>query len=1535
MTDPAARPPSLVRRLVRGSAALLATLVCFTSALGVGLVLHLDTALGRRVVATLTSRFLSDLFRGSFEIATFTDLQIDHLSTPRVVLRDEDGNRVIELEQLKVNADAIEIVRDLVRSDDKLTIVLPHIRVERAETSVLPHGDTQELTLVRALTPRSTALDEEAVNLEEPGPYVRVWMPLIEIGQATGEIVIEDVPPFRARVAHVKARLLATPKGVALDIARFGANLYGFGGHDARGTAALELRAPGPIEAQFEGFYGDVELQARGRIVRNRVEVSADIPGASPAAMKKLVPDWPLRERIAGHVEAKGELPEVDVKASLTLRKASIEAKGPVWLTDPLRAKLAVRGRDLDLRALFADAPATDVSFDSELSVGSENDRMVVDVRAHTEPTVIDGQPVPSVDLEGRLAEGAFNGTGQIHEPGLPMRASFAVAESGAIDLDLSAPAFSLSGSRRWPPVAEGRASARVRAHLDGSALDARIDADVSDFGAEGAKLDSAMVHARVRGSIDRPERLTVQGGIEGTALRVSGLSFDDAALDVKGTPEGADFDLSLGRETGSTAHAAGRIRVLPRLVLEDVALALRRGKLAARGRIDRLDPDRGVVKLEDVEITGAGAPVRGWVTIGPGLVEGSVDGDGVNLSTLSRAFGLPRGMAEGTLRVSADVTAGSDVTRARVRLALADATIRHIGGLNGNLSATLDDRRLQAEASGLVRGVAGFGSTLEGTLDGPALQASSWERLIGRLDLRVSDIQLPLLGLVLGEKSPIRNVAGTGFVQLLVERKDPEILPNVFATVATRDLALDVVRDGRATVDIRRIDVHATGALNGATGDSTGTTLLIDDEGDLLTATGAVRVDLPRLVEDPGGALEQLMDTPLDVVVNTTPRPIEKLPEIVRPEGLSGTVSASVQVKGSLRRPTLFASARAERLVAADAPVDRPIDVEAQGQYEPERDAFSVRATAALRKAPIAQAAIVGRIRGGDSAVPWEGRARVDLHGLPLNLFDASREDRFTGRLFGSATLERAPQASTLGADIDLKRVRVGETDLGDGNLSVSTQGTRLSARAVLESSNGRFSAQARTDLGWDGALPAPASREPISGTLQAESFEAAALAPLVEGALRRISGKIDAALKFEVARHQNKEGETWDAAIEGNAAVAEGAILIETLGLEIRDLSLSASAQRVGDVTLIRIADIEGKARSPKPNIEGSAELQLRGGELSRGSAVLILDDVPLPIEGVSQGRGTGQVRAVLERRPDRYDVDLDIPKLTVRLPKASSRDVIDLEQNPDVLVLQHQKDDKEEVGGEPATPWRMALELGKNVRIRRSDVDIGVTGEPVFLFGEEMTASGSIELSAGGRVPVFGKVFIIQDGSTIYFDTGQPGNPRLDVTAQWESPGAMMVFVDVTGTANNLKIHLRSDPPMPEDQVFALLLGGSPTQSSSSSSTATTERDSSAAAGAVAIGGGVAALGVNELLGDQPVELRIDTTDQSRPRYTAAVRVGSNLWFEASTYEQTIDQGGATNRNIFSGTIDYRFSPRWSLRTEVGTAGGAVDLLWQYRY
>jgi hypothetical protein len=95
------------------------------------------------------------------------------------------------------------------------------------------------------------------------------------------------------------------------------------------------------------------------------------------------------------------------------------------------------------------------------------------------------------------------------------------------------------------------------------------------------------------------------------------------------------------------------------------------------------------------------------------------------------------------------------------------------------------------------------------------------------------------------------------------------------------------------------------------------------------------------------------------------------------------------------------------------------------------------------------------------------------------------------------------------------------------------------------------------------------------------------------------------------------------------------------------------------------------------------------------------------------------------------------------------------------------------------------------------------------------------------------------------------------------------------------------------------------------------------------------GVAALGVGELVGGSlnDVEVRFDPGENAS--YAAAVRLSDKLWFEGRYQrDETAAMVGGPS-NVVSGAFDHRFAPKWSLRTELGNAGGTFDLLWQHRY
>jgi hypothetical protein len=104
---------------------------------------------------------------------------------------------------------------------------------------------------------------------------------------------------------------------------------------------------------------------------------------------------------------------------------------------------------------------------------------------------------------------------------------------------------------------------------------------------------------------------------------------------------------------------------------------------------------------------------------------------------------------------------------------------------------------------------------------------------------------------------------------------------------------------------------------------------------------------------------------------------------------------------------------------------------------------------------------------------------------------------------------------------------------------------------------------------------------------------------------------------------------------------------------------------------------------------------------------------------------------------------------------------------------------------------------------------------------------------------------------------------------------------------------------------------------------------------AAGSAAVGG--AAPIVGELLADSPlsrVEFRT-ATYEGRSSYTAAVRITENVWFETTYRSRETGQNATAEKPDVSGTIDWRFLRNWSWRTEIGTLGTGMDLLWQYRY
>src|SRR5689334_13527705 len=165
----------------------------------------------------------------------------------------------------------------------------------------------------------------------------------------------------------------------------------------------------------------------------------------------------------------------------------------------------------------------------------------------------------------------------------------------------------------------------------------------------------------------------------------------------------------------------------------------------------------------------------------------------------------------------------------------------------------------------------------------------------------------------------------------------------------------------------------------------------------------------------------------------------------------------------------------------------------------------------------------------------------------------------------------------------------------------------------------------------------------------------------------------------------------------------------------------------------------------------------------------------------------------------------VNVTFDKLAAELPKQQSRELIQLNENPNVVVVQPLTEPKT-ARKEDDPFWHFVIHLGHEAKLERGELlKLPLLGDPNVVLGQELGVTGTIFLKRGGVVRMLSKTFVIESGGVI-FDTGDPKDPRLDVQASWKTPAGDVLFAYVTGTLTKPK--LRFDRP--DSQAWALLLG-----------------------------------------------------------------------------------------------------------------------------
>jgi translocation and assembly module TamB len=245
-------------------------------------------------------------------------------------------------------------------------------------------------------------------------------------------------------------------------------------------------------------------------------------------------------------------------------------------------------------------------------------------------------------------------------------------------------------------------------------------------------------------------------------------------------------------------------------------------------------------------------------------------------------------------------------------------------------------------------------------------------------------------------------------------------------------------------------------------------------------------------------------------------------------------------------------------------------------------------------------------------------------------------------------------------------------------------------------------------------------------------------------------------------------------------------------------------------------------------------------------------------------------------------------------------------------------------------------LTTKLGNDVEVKRgTDLKVGLEGQPVVTISDKVHVSGQIRLKKGGVLDIEGKSFDIEKG-TITFVGDDPDNPQVVVTAGWSAPEGTRIYADYIGPLKSAKVKLRSEPPLAQTDIVALLLFGT-AEGQSGSGGAGQNATNSTANTAVGAAGGVAAQPINHALdqfGVHAVAARVDTSQAANPKPEIELQIAKDLSFQIAQVIGTPPPGANPDTTLL--TLNWRLLRGLTVSTTVGNLGSSiVDMVWERRY
>lgn len=1529
-------------RALRTTLTMALALTFFTASLLFGAVVHLRLPVARTATARLLQQYLSALLQGTIEIDSVSQLSGGNISLKNVQVFDPDGRLVLSARRLDASIDPVDLMRRTLAPLSKLSIEIKYVGADGVDVHLLPSknrsatGSAATLSLVDAFTPHTTSSSTKSTNARP----LRIWMPKIVLREAVVNGALLGSPVLHTEVERANAKLLITDKGVLLDVDRFGLRSSGMFGVDTSARGEVHLRVPGPVYGNVSGELGEIPLKCHFRVEDGHLDVTVDLPRLQPSQVRPVLGSWPLDEDVALTGSARGKLPDVRVEArasALSVDRTEsflVAANGTARLTQDPQFDLRVTTQDLDASKLIHRLPRSHLDSETDLSLKVLGSRPTLTAKTQLHPSTIQDMALPPARIETRYEAESLAMDAWIDEPNLVAQAELRLRQNAPLNLALDIQRLSLDNQyvSSWTKGVQGKVAGTLHVTYGSDGIvSARTELQGTNLAYTSIRARSATLIGTTSGHLDRLADFTADGSLELTELASGDLSLKKITLRQQGRVLSPHLKLSA---------------VTPRDLILDAQADAHWVNQSARNIDASLVGDGEPITLSAAELAYKDGRflARDFVLKSIGQVRGNIDfgraggridlaAQRLDISRISQRFGLGPGELGGQLDGNVQLEIGQS-SHGTVELFVNEASYKGLVNSTATFSGKIQGSRVKANGRLAVPGLGNLSSKLDLEVTGSPLVLNSWRLGQGSLKSEISELDLKTVSMLTGINREL-DLTGKARLKLDVVRAS-HAPPDFSLSIQTKDLTLGF-EDGEGNRHmIQGVDVHSLTKANLTTSDLESALRLEDGKGQIVSVSGSQKLPLLQWWQSPPPPEElnaALLSAPLELVALVPERKISQLPLASLLPLRSGKVGARMAIGGSLAQPSFAAMIAAEDLLAStNRGLTRPVDARLNVRYSAKTGAFVGNVAFDDDEHPLGNLSAELNVpwqhlkhNPGPKVPIWTGSAQLQLEGLPLEIVQLAASNEVRGMAEGTITIQRQDLLPEIRAEMGLSRVFAAGYHIGDAHLVVTSNGPKVTARTDFTDDFGELSAQAEFTIALlaDGLGLDPA--QDIVFEVRSNKYNAAAAGPFLKETLDEIAGQVSGQLALRLSPPQDKRPAR--AKLTGDLKLTGGTLRPSALGVRMRDVQLALEARHENDLNIIQVSDLEAKVNANTPQVTGHGEIRLRDLTPHSGSFELNAQDLEISQASAPLATVTGALSADLTAKEDALLVSVRVRKFLADLAEGVDDELIDMNDNPDVQVIQEPRRAQVDQRVSSLPVW-VNLDLGNDTRIRNSLIDVRLGGTPTLDLSSGVALHGGIELRHGGKFVVLGRSFVVDRG-LILFDTGDSADPHLQIGAIWAAPNNVTVRLDVGGTLSAPTLSWSSEPSLPggEEEVLALVIGGG-------------------GSGSGLTRAGSIALVANELSTVKGLEFystqqtssgdgRVASlNDTSWDSYTASYQINDKLWFEGS-YKRQTSANTTEVRDGVSGTLDWRFLPQWALRTELGTLGMGLDLLWQYRY